>query len=671
MTPDSTTLSRPQLTPQQKQAVLAATGELICATITARKPHFLDPTLAQAGEIPVSGAFVSLKRGKQLRACCGGLQGRPMTLGKAVYDAALRSALEDLRFPPLSPIELEHLDMEIWLLFNPQPVEARGEARAEAVQVGGKHGLVIARGEQRGLLLPGVAAEHDWDARTFLEHTCIKAGLHASLWKDDGTRVSTFEGEFILGRVAAPGLVTTVRPALPCTREELTVYVEYCRSNIRALVLGATPIYYLDASDGTVAGLALTVQRPGTTQPLTVSQISFRPGVPLQATLFNLAQGAARALGGEGISHAELDALAVGVTVFFDPAMHGTVGQPMLEGLDARHRALVVLERSKSGIVHDPSLSADDLLNEAIQLAGVTTPAAASVFSLETLITLERVAISTAPRGERGPSMRPPGVAGKFYPVDPQELSCTVDALLNGKIRAKRWQAAMVPHAGLRFSGKIAAAVLKRLTIPRTVLVLGPKHTALGTDWAVAPHETWTMPGFNVPSDPALARRLAEAIPGLSLDALAHQQEHAIEVELPLIHRLAPETAVVGIAIGPGDYESCLRFADGLVRVLKECEAPPLLLISSDMNHFATDEENRRLDALALEALGSLDPRTLYDVVTENNISMCGVLPAVIVLETLRRMGKLKKTERVGYATSADVTGDTSRVVGYAGMLFG
>src|SRR5947208_10036346 len=98
--------SRPQLTPPQKQAIASATGELICATITGRKPHFPDPTLAGSAETPLSGGFVSLKRAKHLRACCGGLQGQAMTLGRAVYDAAVRSALEDVRFPPLSPTEL-------------------------------------------------------------------------------------------------------------------------------------------------------------------------------------------------------------------------------------------------------------------------------------------------------------------------------------------------------------------------------------------------------------------------------------------------------------------------------------------------------------------------------------------------------------------------------------
>jgi AmmeMemoRadiSam system protein B len=248
-------------------------------------------------------------------------------------------------------------------------------------------------------------------------------------------------------------------------------------------------------------------------------------------------------------------------------------------------------------------------------------------------------------------------------------LGRMVDELLGRKVKTKACAGALVPHAGLRFSGKVAAAVLKRIVLPSTVIILGPKHTPHGADWAVAPHETWDLPGFQIASDLALARRLAEAIPGLELDAAAHQHEHAIEVELPFIARRSPETKVVGVVLGPGDFDSCMQFADGLVKVVQECDEPPLLLVSSDMNHFAGDDENRRLDDLALDALETLEPRKLYEVVTDNDISMCGVLPAVIVLETLRRLGRLKKAEQVAYATSADTTGDTNRVVGYAGVL--
>lgn len=156
----------------------------------------------------------------------------------------------------------------------------------------------------------------------------------------------------------------------------------------------------------------------------------------------------------------------------------------------------------------------------------------------------------------------------------------------------------------------------------------------------------------------------------MELDAAAHEQEHAIEVELPLLARLAPATRVVGIAIGAGNLQRCRQFASGLAGVLRDRSDRVLLLISSDMNHFANDEETRRIDELALASFERLDPADLYQTVRSNHISMCGVLPAVVVLETLKQLGQLSKCERVGYGTSADVTGDTSRVVGYAGMLF-
>ena len=111
---------RPELTSEQQQLLLSASAELLCATVTGRPATYADPSLAGAAQHMVSGAFFSLKRGKHLRGCCGGLRDQPLTLGEAVADAIVRTALEDVRFPVVSPTELEHLDMEIWLLFNQQ-----------------------------------------------------------------------------------------------------------------------------------------------------------------------------------------------------------------------------------------------------------------------------------------------------------------------------------------------------------------------------------------------------------------------------------------------------------------------------------------------------------------------------------------------------------------------
>jgi AmmeMemoRadiSam system protein B/AmmeMemoRadiSam system protein A len=671
--PQALTAERPELTERQQELLLSASAELLCATVTSRKASYTDPTLDGAANYLIAGAFFSLKRGKHLRACCGGLRDQPVPLGEAVADAIVRTALEDVRFPVVSPIELAHLDMEVWLLFRPERVSARGEERVGAVVTGGKHGLIIVRGDQRGLLLPGVAVDHGWDSRQFLEQVCVKAGMHPSLWKDDGTALFTFEGLPLRGRVGdhgAPNGATVPAPAL--RPEELTTYARFCARNIHAVLTGAVPLYTVPGvGDGTVTGVSVMLRRVGNPNPVQLNHILLRPGVALQATLFQLSQSAAQQVARAGVTLEELNTISMGLTVFSDPAMHGTVAEPHLLGLDAQRRAALVIERGKTGIAFDPRLTAEELVAAAAEQAQVNTPASAVVYSVEVISTDPSVRISSAPRPADGPAVRAAGVAGRFYPGEAVALRRMVDELLGDERGSEDWAAAMIPHAGLQYSGRIAAAVLRRLRIPRTVIVIGPKHTALGMEWAVAPHRTWSLPGMAIASDPELARELAEAVPGLALDALAHQQEHAIEVELPFLARLAPETRVVGIAMGYGDLDGCRRFADGLAAVLRRREDRPLLLISSDMNHFATDEQTRVLDEMALTALEGLDPTTTYETVTQNHISMCGVLPAVIVLETLKQLGTLGKAERVGYATSADVTGDSSRVVGYAGMLFG
>ena len=279
---------------------------------------------------------------------------------------------------------------------------------------------------------------------------------------------------------------------------------------------------------------------------------------------------------------------------------------------------------------------------------------------------------SSVPQPQTGGAVRPAGVAGTFYPGDAAALSGLVDECIGQIPEVKeQWPAVMVPHAGLVYSGRIAGGVLKRIRIPDTVIIMCPKHTPNGVEWAVAPNDLWELPGITLQSNTQLARLLADRIEGLQLDAAAHAREHAIEVELPLLARLAPQARVVGIAIGGGSLDRCLRFGQQLAAVISELPSPPLLVISSDMNHFAAERRNRELDELALTAMESLDPARLLDTVKSHNISMCGVLPAVIVMETLRCLNQLTHTQRAGYATSADVSGDSTRVVGYAGMLLG
>ncbi len=187
--------------------------------------------------------------------------------------------------------------------------------------------------------------------------------------------------------------------------------------------------------------------------------------------------------------------------------MHGTVQDPDLRDLDPSRRSLLMLEHDKSVLMFSPGNSPEGLLKAAKRQMRMLSPEGIGLFSLATQSTEREVVFRAVPSPVPAGGTRPPGVAGRFYPADPGELSRMVDEMLTaGERRVEAWSAAMVPHAGLVYSGKLAASVFHRLEIPDRVLILGPKHTRLGVDWAVAPHETWSIPGVTIPSDPALAR---------------------------------------------------------------------------------------------------------------------------------------------------------------------
>lgn len=657
------------LADDQRARLLASVGTLLRGQALGENP-ILPADVADLASQLVAGAFVSLKRGRHLRACCGSF-GSTVSLAEALRHAAERTIWDDERFPPVSLTELPYLDLEIWLLHNPQPVPVRGAERAGAVTIG-KHGIQVVRGRSRGLFLPSVALDYRWDAVTFLDRVCMKAGLPASAWKEEDTALFTFEGEVLQGRLAdfTPGLDQAMLPATQFSPADVQLLANLCRANLSDMLNGITPRHFVGAVDGRLHGVYLVLQQAGAEEAVSFHSFSPRNAIALQATLFGLVQAAAQHLARRNITPAAFETLNIGLTLLSDPHLHGSVAEPRHEGINPKERGMLVVERNKMGFLFDPGQSAVELVKAAAGQARVSQPETASVMSFRAASNMGRTSVSTAPRPIRGPATRPPAVAGKFYPGDATELARTVDDLLAGDAPRERWAAAMVPHAGLRFSGRVAAGVLKRIEFPRTVIVLGPNHTGRGMEWAVAPQQTWEMPGFRMASDFILARQLCEAIPGLEMDAAAHQFEHAIEVELPLLAKLAPETRVLGIAIAHGDLPGCLRFAKGLAEFMRNQSERPLLLVSSDMNHFASDEQTRLLDALALASLEKGDPAETYACVTGHNISMCGVLPAVIVLETLKTLGTPVHGVRTDYATSADVTGDASRVVGYAGMLF-
>ena len=186
-------------------------------------------------------------------------------------------------------------------------------------------------------------------------------------------------------------------------------------------------------------------------------------------------------------------------------------------------------------------------------------------------------------------AVRPAAVAGRFYPARADRLRRLLDALVRmagGSAAPAR--AVIVPHAGLEYSGLCAAHVFTRVAIPATVVLLAPNHTGrLGSPHGASlwSHGAFETPLGDVPVDGAFADALAARSPFVAHDPVAHEFEHAIEVELPFLQVLARDVAVVPLVLAHDAWPLCEGVAGALAETVRSCGRPVLLVASSDMIH--------------------------------------------------------------------------------------
>jgi AmmeMemoRadiSam system protein B len=269
--------------------------------------------------------------------------------------------------------------------------------------------------------------------------------------------------------------------------------------------------------------------------------------------------------------------------------------------------------------------------------------------------------------------VREPAVAGRFYPADPERLRADIDSLLSPSQDSPSQKqisaiGCIVPHAGYMYSGQVAGAVFSRLEIPRSCIILCPNHTGRGHPLAIMREGEWRTPLGVVPIDCDLAAELVRHFPALTEDSAAHESEHAIEVELPFLQVCRPDAKFVPIAVGTGQLVILEQLGQAVAEVLIETKKQPLIIASSDMNHYEDDAATRVKDRKAIEKILALDGPGLYETVINESISMCGYGPVVAMLTAARRLGA-RRAKLVQYATSADVSGDSNVVVGYAGII--
>lgn len=262
---------------------------------------------------------------------------------------------------------------------------------------------------------------------------------------------------------------------------------------------------------------------------------------------------------------------------------------------------------------------------------------------------------------------RQPAVAGQFYPGNAKGLRNELEKLVKFSEPKRKVTGVISPHAGYMYSGAVAGRLYGALEIPPDVIVLGPNHRGIGYPAALYPEGDWVTPIGDVPVNSSLSLLVKKHAPSVAEDTVAHQYEHSLEVQIPFLKYLRPDVTIVPICLGIGDFATCRAIGEGIAQAITDYGRPVLVVASSDMTHYESAESARRKDTLALNQVLALNPQRLLEICRSQSITMCGVVPSVVMLVAAKALGAAK-AEIVHYATSGDVTGDNRQVVAYAAV---
>lgn len=264
--------------------------------------------------------------------------------------------------------------------------------------------------------------------------------------------------------------------------------------------------------------------------------------------------------------------------------------------------------------------------------------------------------------------VRRPAVAGYFYPKKAEELRSMIRGMVDPRAKKEKARAVVSPHAGLVYSGPVAGAVYSSVVLPERIVLLGPSHRGQRSVFGMMNKGFWQTPLGEVPLDSELAESLLRHCSLVRIEENAHEEEHSLEVQLPFIQYLNLGFSIVPVCVSPvADYAALEELGQGLAAAIRKSEQDVLIVASTDMSHYVSQETAKKKDSLAIERIIALDARGLYEVVQKEDISMCGFQPTTAAILAAKELGA-GRADLVRYMTSGETSGDFDQVVGYAGL---
>ena len=274
--------------------------------------------------------------------------------------------------------------------------------------------------------------------------------------------------------------------------------------------------------------------------------------------------------------------------------------------------------------------------------------------------------------------MRTPAVAGMFYPAEKNELKKTIhDSFVHefgpGKFppsdSKKKIYGVICPHAGYVFSGPIACHSFYAISSKSTNLfiIVGPNHWGIGCNVASMKDATWQTPLGNVEVDSDSATELAKFSEIIDLDFFSHTKEHSLEVQVPILQEMYSEFKILPIVLIDQSITAAKEVGAAIVEIAKKKNV--MIIGSSDFTHYEENEFAHKQDKALIEPILKMDVEGFYKVLSEKSVTACGYGAIASTMIASKELGATKG-ELLKYATSGDITGDTSSVVGYGSIIF-
>ncbi len=274
--------------------------------------------------------------------------------------------------------------------------------------------------------------------------------------------------------------------------------------------------------------------------------------------------------------------------------------------------------------------------------------------------------------------IRTPAVAGMFYPGEKNELKesihqCFLHSFGPGKLpptqEKKKIYGVICPHAGYMYSGPIACHSFYSISSesPELFIIIGPNHWGVGCNVAAMKDCSWETPLGQVEVDSDAASELSKISNIVDLDFFSHTKEHSLEVQVPMLQEVYSKFKILPIILIDQEKNAAEEIGEAVATISKQKNS--MIIGSSDFTHYEPNEFAHDQDKALIKPILDLDVDQFYKVLYEKNVTACGYGAIASTMIACKKLGATKG-ELLKYATSGDVTGDTSSVVGYGSIIF-